>query len=416
MFYINDEYYNRAYIETCFSRFEKDPILNQCANKRFTVCIQDAALWIALCLYMKKNGGSVFPLPTDTPIDAARQRAIASKSHYLFYSATAENNKPIETLSTHANDEQAVLIQMSSGTSGEPKIIERSWLSIDEEIAAYIQHFSEANTMTPVIAAPISHSYGLICGVLVAFSRHINPTIITNLNPKYILRKLQALATPILYSSPTLINTITLFMQNDQKTHAIMTSGTLMQEQVFNRVKSKTKHLYQQYGCSEAGCISLGKDIDTYNNIGKPLPHHDVSTGNNESSSEEIIVKSNQKKNIATGDLAYTNENGELHFISRIDDMINIAGLNVYPAEVENIVLTFPDIEDAVVFKRQNSLGNEQICLHFIAKNTIDGKTLRQWCRNKLATHQIPMNIIQVNNIDKLANGKINRKKLAESI
>lgn len=417
MFYINDTFYDSDYVEACFDCFDANAIINQCKGKRFTVCLEDTALWIALCLYLKSEGGSVFPLPVGTPIDAARRRAEKSRSHYLLFGKNADDIfSNTEVVEVGGEDASAVLVQMSSGTTGEPKVIERSWCSIDAEMDAYLQHFPEANVMTPVVAAPVSHSYGLICGVLVAILRGITPVVVTNLNPKYILRKLQEVERPILYSSPTLITTMTMLLKTGQPIHAIMTSGTLIQGALFDKVKNSTLHLYQQYGCSEVGCISLGKDIRSYNDIGMPLPHQKVVTGKDISSAAEIIVSNNQEGEVATKDLGYMDGTGNLRFVSRIDDMINVAGLNVYPGEVEESILTMPAIADAVVFKRNHSLGSDQVCLHFVADTDIAPADIRQWCRNQLAAHQIPMYIKRVEKIHKLPNGKVNRKKLAETV
>lgn len=417
MFYINDDVYDSAYIDECFSYFDKDPIISQCENKRFTVCLHDTALWIALCLYLKQKGGSVFPLPIGTPLTAARRRAKASKSHYLLFGEQLNDMvESIETINARGEDRTAVLLQMSSGTTGEPKVIARSWSSIDAEINAYLKHFPEANTMTPVVAAPVSHSYGLICGVLVAFQRKVVPLVITNLNPKYILRKLQESHQPILYSSPTLITTVTMLLKSDELIYAIMSSGTLMQRAWFDKVKRKTLHLYQQYGCSEAGCIALAKDILSHDDIGVPLPHHRVSASTEREQPAEIIVTNDIDGKVFTNDLAYFDGDGRLRFVSRIDDMINVSGFNVYPAEVEETVLALPDIEDVVVYKRTHRLGNDQVCLNFVASNPLTAEEIRQWCRQQLSVYQVPMHIKQVGKIDKLPNGKINRKKLAEVV
>ncbi len=83
MIYVNDNYYDQDYFEDCYRKFEQHPILGNGQGKRFTVCIGDTALWIALCLYARNKGISVFPLPLDTPLEAARRRAKISNSHYL---------------------------------------------------------------------------------------------------------------------------------------------------------------------------------------------------------------------------------------------------------------------------------------------------------------------------------------------
>ena len=415
MLYIDDTRFDRDDFERWFERFARHEVLSACANKRIAVCIGEPVFWLALCLYIKRRGGSVFPLPADSPRDAARRRAQRSGSHYLLFGATGEAalDSP-ELVSTELEPgTKGVLVQMSSGTTGEPKFVERSWASIDEEVEAYVRHFDPEHRLTPVVACPVTHSYGLICGVLVPLRRGVQPVVVNNLNPKFILRKLGEIERPILYSSPTLIATITMLMRPGQTIHAIMTSGTLMQNAWFDKVKAKVEHLHQQYGCSEAGCVALGEDISRANELGAPLPHIRLTTGASAEDPAEIVIELAGGKTIHTQDLGYIDA-GKLHFVSRLDDMINVSGLNVYPAEVEEVVLEFPGVTDAVVYKRSHGFGNDQVCLAFSSREPIAAQELRAWCSARLAGHQVPMRVDRLAQIPKLPNGKVRRNALAE--
>ena len=414
MIYLNDDYFDKTYFEHCFSNFSQHDILGNCQGKRITVCISDAALWIALCLYCRDQGISVFPLPAGTPEEALRRRAKLSNSHYQVMADNMDDLLAnIETIGDHPNDNVAVLVQMSSGTTGEPKCIDRSWTSIDIELENYIQHFSDLADMTAVVACPVNHSYGLICGILASIKRGSEPVIITNFNPKYIIRKVQETTSPILYSSPALITTITMMVKADQPIHAIMTSGTLMQASWLEQAEKKCVNLYQQYGCSEVGCIALGGNLRSIHDQGVPLPHICVQSGNSEESPEEIVVTTESNSIVATRDLGYLDADNRLHFLSRIDEMINVSGLNVYPAEVEKVVMEMPGVSDAVVFKKSHAFGNDQVCLQFVADIEVPTEDIRSWCARYLNKYQVPIQITQVEKIDRLPNGKVSRKALA---
>lgn len=418
MLYVDDTHFERAYFEQCFELFERHPLLGDCKNKRIAVCLSDSAFWIALCLYAKARGGSLFPLAVDTPHDAARRRAERSGCSHLIFGADASALDRIETLpeAAHSGSEtrEPALIQTSSGTTGEPKYIERSWSSIDVEIESYVRHFAAADRMTPIVACPVNHSYGLISGVLVALARGLEPVIVRNLNPKYILRRLSEAESSLLYSSPTLIATLTLLATEENPLFAVMTSGTLMQKSWFEGVRKKVRHLHQQYGCSEAGCVTLGQDITAANDLGTPLPHVELVTGASAASPQEILVKLLGGKTIEPRDLGYL-DGGRLHFVSRLDDMINVSGLNVYPSEVEEVVLELPGITDAVVYKRNHGFGSDQVCLHFVSEATVPHRQIREWCAARLASHQVPLSITQVDSIPKLPNGKVSRKALSDA-
>ena len=413
MIYINDEYFDENYFNLCYQKFRQHDVLGNCQGKRITVCISDAALWIALCLYARDHGISVFPLPVGTPEEALRRRAQLSSSHYQVMAGSMEELlTEIEKISDHEVDEEPVLVQMSSGTTGEPKCINRSWVSIDIELQSYIEHFTDLAEMTAVVACPVNHSYGLICGILASIKRGSAPVIITNLNPKYIISKVRETASPILYSSPALITTITMMVKADQPIHAIMTSGTLMQATWLEHAAKKCEKLYQQYGCSEVGCIALGGNIKSIHDQGVPLPHLTVKSGNSPEEPQEIVVITESNSTVSTRDLGYLDNNNRLHFISRIDEMINVSGLNVYPAEVEKVVMDMPAISDAVVFKKSHAFGNDQVCLQFVAEQDIADEDIRSWCSKYLNKYQVPLQITQVEKIDRLPNGKISRKAL----
>lgn len=416
MIYLNDEYFDKNYFDQCYQTFNQHEILGNCQGKRITACISDAAVWIALCLYARGNGISVFPLPAGTPEEALRRRAKLSGSHYQVMAGSMEELlSKIEKISDHEDDVEPVLVQMSSGTTGEPKCIERTWVSIDIELQNYIEHFTDLAEMTTVVACPVNHSYGLICGILASIKRGSEPVIITNFNPKYIINKLRETAFPILYSSPALITTITMMVKADQPIHAIMTSGTLMQATWLEQAANKCEKLYQQYGCSEVGCIALGGDIKSIHDQGVPLPHLTLKSGSSAEELQEIVVTTETSTTVLTRDLGYLDANNRLHFISRIDEMINVAGLNVYPAEVEKVVMDMPAITDAVVFKKIHAFGNDQVCLQFIAEQEIADENIRSWCSRYLNKYQVPLQISQVEKIDRLPNGKVSRKALALS-
>lgn len=385
------------------------------------VCLQDNATWLALCFYAKSIGISILPIHPSTPISLAKKTAYRAKCSVLFY-ASMDNNITIDCDTQNTGPHG--LIQMSSGTTGEPKCIKRSWAAIDIEIASYIQHFPEAQDMEPFVACPVTHSYGLICGVLVALARGLCPNIITNINPKFLLKQLLGADKPLLYASPAMLNTLVMLWPKNSQLYAAMTSGTLMSAPTFDKVSARVTHLFQQYGCSETGCVSLGRMSRSHSAIGTPLPHVKITAGLAATHPEEICIRlpASNDDRIAqttfTQDLGYFEETAHgqsiLHFVSRQDDTIIVSGLNVYPHEVEDVVLSHPDVKEAVLFKVEDSLAGQRSCLYFIAEH-VSADDLRSWCCQTLASYQIPQYLHCVSHIERLANGKVNRKKLAKA-
>ncbi|WP_292626581.1 AMP-binding protein [Mesorhizobium sp.] len=407
MITINDTVFDQAYFRAAADRIAAAAQLDKRAGDRFAVCFSEAQDWLAFFFAARAAGASVLPLHPSTPYAAARRQAETANCNWLFY-----NRLEGEPICEERAGEAGQLLQMSSGTTGEPKCIARAWSDIDDEIDSYTSAFVEPQDMTPLVAAPTTHSYGLICGVMVALKRGQTPAILDTGNPKFLLRKLRETERPYLISSPAILHTLARLLPAGEQIHATMTSGTLLPDPWFEQIRAKSKHMLQQYGCSEAGCIAINPDVQAANEVGYVLPRFALRDAGTASEPKEIAI---ERKGVAveTRDLGYRRDDGMLVFLSRLDDLINVSGLNVYPKEVEDVAMTFRGIGDAVVFRKQDAFAGERVALLFSAEHAVDRTQLRQWCAERLAAHQMPTEIVQVERIPRQANGKISRRDVA---
>ncbi|MBM6618937.1 AMP-binding protein [Bacillus suaedaesalsae] len=408
MLYINDDYFTSEDVEALFCTFDQLDALKKCSNQRIGVCLTHPFHFISLSLYIKEKGGSLAPIHPSTPKEAALRQAEKASCHLLLYGSLEE----VIYLPNDLEEQSGVLVQMSSGTTGEPKCIERSWQSIEEELDSYVRQLPFGVDVTPLITCPITHSFGLISGVLAALKRNVEPVIITNLYPHYTINKCKEYPKHVLYGSPTFIHTLVQLLPSKQRIHAVMTSGMFFPDSWFSLLHRASTHVYQQYGCSEVGCISIHPDVSHPSEMGLPLSHLIVETGKQEQP-KEIVVQLGRTV-VYTKDIGYVNEDGLLCLLGRMDDMINVAGLNVYPQEVEDVLLQEPRVEEAVVYKKADSFAGERVCVTFTACERIDPIQLREWCKMRLAPHQIPIQFHQVDYIPTLPNGKISRKLVKE--
>jgi 3,4-dihydroxybenzoate---[aryl-carrier protein] ligase len=201
MLAVNDSTYTKDDLKQYERQFAKHSIWKTAEKWRIAVCPQEIEKWIALLLYVKKRGGSLVPIHPSTPLAAAKKIAAQARCSYLFFHSF---EAPL-TLSNPVNPFPPGLVQFSSGTTGVPKQLERSWSSIDEELGAYAERMARVDVDTVVVACPVTHSYGLISGVLAGLSQDRDVVVLTAQNPKYILKKLTDYPNHLLYGAPPLL-------------------------------------------------------------------------------------------------------------------------------------------------------------------------------------------------------------------
>ncbi|WBU32171.1 AMP-binding protein [Rhodopseudomonas palustris] len=405
MIQVGDRFYDQAIVQTMGVRAAEAVGLSDRPKLSFAVCLSDPAEFLALLLAIRESGASVLPIHPSTPRAAAHRLAIHLGCHRLVTDGLATEDLGGE------DPGPGGLLQTTSGTTGEPKRIARSWAEIDREIDSYVATFVAPQDMTPLIACPITHSYGLICGVLVALRRGQVPHILGTANPKYLIARLRQTRRPLLYSSPAMLHAIARLLPTGEMIHAAMTSGTLLPDQWLMTIRVRTTHLFQQYGCSEAGCVAINPNLSASGDMGAPLPHLRVEAGDTDQP-REIVVHVGDRA-IRTADLGYTKADGTLVFVGRLDDTINVSGLNVYPKEVEDVVMAMPGVTDAVVFRQLDSLAGERVAVAFSAEHSIAPADLRNWCIKNLAAHQVPMETVRLPRLPRQANGKISRREIA---
>lgn len=412
MFFINDEFYGRRRVERYWQALDKDVQLQAHIQQPLAVCLQDPAEWLMLLLYLRQRRRSVLPIDSSVPQAQAESLARRAGCALLFYGQDWSNHSQIVIDTASISPVPAAsLLQLSSGTTGEPKVIARHWDDIATEIQSYIQFFRLPEAMTPVVACPVTHAYGLICGVLVALARGQQPIILSRLQAGVVTKHLLMTHQPLVYGSPFLLGAVVQLLPEDVRLHALMTSGSVLPRPVFSHLRKRVEHFFQQYGCSEVGCISINTDVCDPAHIGQVLPHlRLVMTAD---TPQEIVVITAADRRVPTRDLGLLDPQQRLTYLSRLDDTIIVAGKNVYPQQVEIAVLDCPGVTDAVAFAVDDHRSGQRVALQVCVDGSIDTAVVERWCSQQLAPFQRPYHVQVVAQIERQANGKINRKQLS---
>ncbi len=118
---------------------------------------------------------------------------------------------------------------------------------------------------------------------------------------------------------------------------------------------------------------------------------------------------------LRTGDVAAMDADGYIYIQDRIKDMIISGGENVYPAEIENVILTHPDVaEVAVIGQPSEKWGESPFAVIVRKSDSLAESDLLAYCNGKLARFKLPRGVAFIDLIPRNANGKVLKRVLRE--
>jgi long-chain acyl-CoA synthetase len=118
-----------------------------------------------------------------------------------------------------------------------------------------------------------------------------------------------------------------------------------------------------------------------------------------------------------TGDMGYLDEEGYLYLTDRKNFMIISGGVNIYPAEIENLMITHPLVADVAVFGIPNEEFGEQVHAVVQPHDWVDAheataEALKTWLRERLSHIKVPRSIEFIESLPRMDNGKLYKRHL----
>ncbi|WP_285518190.1 o-succinylbenzoate--CoA ligase [Thermolongibacillus altinsuensis] len=115
-----------------------------------------------------------------------------------------------------------------------------------------------------------------------------------------------------------------------------------------------------------------------------------------------------------TGDIGYVDEDGFLYVLDRRSDLIISGGENVYPAEVESVLLEHKAVKEAGVIGIDDGKWGQVPCAFVVVHEdeVVTEEELQQFCEQKLAKYKVPKQFYFVNNLPRNASNKLLRREL----
>jgi fatty-acyl-CoA synthase/long-chain acyl-CoA synthetase len=115
---------------------------------------------------------------------------------------------------------------------------------------------------------------------------------------------------------------------------------------------------------------------------------------------------------LTVGDIAYRDDEGFFYICDRKGDMIISGGMNVYPAEIEAVLVAHPAVADAAVFGVPSEEWGEVVHAVVTVREDVADEVLTGFCREHLASYKLPRGYTRMAEIPRSASGKILKKDL----
>lgn len=360
-----------------------------------------------------------------------------TKLKILSYSDTlpAINNLPSASIYEKQIPHRASsgkLVLLTGGTTGNAKEAAHkpSLFNYLDPFTDFLTRLKILNYRTAYIATPIFHGYGI--AVLLLFCALGKKVVIhRGFHAETACRLIREHQVEVVTVVPLMLHKMLKSNAHDLKSLACIASGgaELNPKLVRDTLSQLGEVLYNLYGTSEAGLniIATPQDLaySAYT-IGRKIKGVRIKIVDNHNKEVEIGTvgqycmknswsrRNEDKSWIESGDLGYRDKNGYYFLSGRADSMIVSAGENIYPLEVEQVLLTHPQVEDAAVIGiRDEDYGQRLKAIVLLVPQAETTKEeLFQWLRTRLSKIQLPKEIIFVENLPYTSLGKRDKKRL----
>jgi len=119
---------------------------------------------------------------------------------------------------------------------------------------------------------------------------------------------------------------------------------------------------------------------------------------------------------LQTGDMATVDDDGYIWIVDRAKDLVIVSGFNVFPAEVEDVLASHPDVSEVGVVGVPHPHTGEAVKAFVVAADgsDIDEETLIEFCLDHLARYKCPNKVLFVDELPRNTSGKLVRRRLLD--
>ena len=347
--------------------------------------------------------------------------------------------------SVGAGEDLAVVLY-TSGTSGRPRgamLPHRSLLANLDQGAQIDPPVVTADDVV-LLVLPLFHVYGLNAG-LGAVARHgATGVLCERFDPVETLAEIRRSGVTSVLGAPPMYVAWSMLPDVQEAFASVrlaLSGAAPLPPAVLHRMLDATgHHVFEGYGLTETAPVltsTLMSEVAKPASIGRPIPGIELKLVDEsgavveEGDPGEIVVRGanvflgywpdasegpDADGWFATGDVALMDQDGDLQLVDRRREMVLVSGFNVYPREVEDVLLAHPDIEEAAVLGIAHPYTGESVKALVVlrAGARLSADDVIGHCARSLARFKCPTAVEFPTELPHSATGKVSKGRLRE--
>ncbi len=358
-------------------------------------------------------------------------------------------NPVFDTVQTMPDDTAVILY--TSGTTGQPKGAELTHFNVFFNAVISAQILTAEPEDVALVVLPLFHSFGQV--VLMNCAMYFGGTcvLLPRFDPEAVLTTMQREGVTLFAGVPTMYWALLHHPPSGQydlptiaaRLRMCASGGAALPVEVLRAFEEKFKvPILEGYGLSETSPVASFNHPDRERkpgSIGTPIwgvemkvvdvNDREVPVGE----TGEIVIRGHNVMKgyykrpeinaevlrggwFHSGDVARRDEDGYFYIVDRIKDMIIRGGFNVYPREIEEVLMTHPAVSLAAVIGVPHKQYGEEIKAFIILKEgaQLTAAELIQWAKENMADYKYPRLIAFRDRLPMTATGKILKRELRE--
>ncbi|HEX7671618.1 MAG TPA: long-chain fatty acid--CoA ligase [Polyangiaceae bacterium] len=339
-------------------------------------------------------------------------------------------------------------IQYTSGTTGKPKgamVTHANVLAVIDNMMDSPGAVDALEEDVMLLVLPLFHAYALNLAMNRAFLGATPFVLVSRFDAEKVTELMARYRVTTFYGAPPMyfafVNTPGLEKYDVSSLRMAFSGAAPLPVVILERFKAWTGvEISEGYGLSETAptlCSNASGVVNKPGTVGPAIPGVQIRLVNDEDVDVapgevgEIIARGpnvfrgywNRPKETAeamrggwfhTGDLARIDADGYYTIVDRKKDMVIVSGYNVYPIEVENVLLRHPKIMDCAVIGVPDEYQGESVKAVLVLRpgQAVQPKEITDYCREHLAAYKVPKHVEIRAELPKSATGKVLKREI----